>query len=320
MTGDKTLYDIIIIGGGPAGLTAGLYACRAGMDTVLLEKIGAGGEIATAGLVENYPGFPEGINGYELAEKFKLQAEKFGLNIQAAGVKRIIEKGGEKVVETEDQKYRTLAIITAVGCNPMKLGIPGEDELRGKGVSYCATCDGPFFKDKEIAVVGGGNTALEETLLLSKFATRIHLIHRRSRLRATKILQERFSKNERVKFIKDSIVTKIYGEDRVEAVSVKNLKTGVESELHLDGIFIAVGVKPNTEFLKDTIRLDENGYIITDENMKTSVDSIYACGDARKKTLRQVVTACGEGAAASFSAGSYVEELKGESYGEHFSI
>jgi len=316
----NTVYDIIIVGGGPAGLTAGLYACRGGMDTLLLEQVGAGGEIATAELVENYPGFPEGINGYELAEKMKLQAEKFGLDIRIEKVRKITEEKGKKVVETRKQEYRTLSVVIAVGSNPMKLGIPGEEELRGKGVSYCATCDGPFFRDKEIAVVGGGNTAVQEALFLSKFAARVHLIHRRSRLRAAKILQERLFHDEKIKFVKDSIVTRIGGEGKVETVFVKNVKTGLASELSLGGIFIAVGYEPNTGFLKGTVELDEYAYILTDEDMKTSAEGIYACGDVRKKKLRQVVTACGEGAAAAFSARNYVEELKGTAYGENFSV
>ena len=316
----EELYDVIVVGGGPAGLTAGLYSCRSGLKTLLLEKIGAGGEIATAGLVENYPGFPEGINGYELADKIRLQAEKSGLKILVEEVRKIAGKEGERTVETQGSGYKTLAVILAVGARPMKLGVPGESELRGKGVSYCATCDGPFFKDREIAVVGGGNTAVQEALFLSKFASHVKLVHRRARLRAMKILRERLLRNEKIEFVGDSVVTAINGEDRVKSVTVKNLKTSLESELPLGGVFIAVGYEPNTGFLKDMVELDERGYIITDEEMKTSVDGIYACGDVRKKNLRQVVTACGEGAVASFNAGNYVEELKGTAYGEYFSV
>lgn len=326
--GQNTEFDIIIIGAGPGGLTAGLYASRAGMNTVLFEKIGIGGQILTSELVENYPGFPEGINGYELTEKMRAQAEKFGLSIRTEEVTEIrINSATANIVETNTQKYKSTAVIIAAGCNPTKLNIPGEQDLLGKGVSYCATCDGPLFRDREIAVVGGGNTAVSEALFLAKFAKHVRLIHRRSRLRAAKILQDRLlkhgiesGKDSKIEFVKDSIVTKIHGKDRVESISIKNVKTETVSEIPVDGIFIAVGIKPNTGFLKDVVEIDESGYIITDENMKTSSDGIFACGDVRKKKLRQVITACGEAATAAVSAQNYVEEMKGTSYGTYIPV
>jgi thioredoxin reductase (NADPH) len=314
------MIDIIIAGGGPAGLSAGIYACRGGMNTVLFEKTVIGGQTATTELVENYPGFPEGINGYDLTDKMKRQAEKFGLDIRAEAVKKITRKGREIVVETETGKYQSIAVIAAPGCRPRELGIPGEEELRGKGVSYCATCDGPLFRDKEITVVGGGNTAVEEALFLAGFGKFVRLIHRRSRLRAAKILQERLLRHSKIEFVKDSVVVAINGKDVVESLSLKNVKTGAESEVPCAGVFIAVGLDPNTGFLKGTVEMNEKGYIITDENMKTSAEGIYACGDVREKTLRQVVNACGEGAVAAFSAQKHVEELKGTAYGEDFPI
>ena len=314
------MIDIIIVGGGPAGLTAGIYACRGGMSAVLFEEMGIGGQTATTELVENYPGFPEGINGYDLTDKMKQQAEKFGLGIRAEAVKKITRKGREIVVETENGQHKSFAVIIATGCKPRKLSIPGEEELRGKGVSYCATCDGPLFRDREIAVVGGGDTAVEEALFLAGFGKFVHLIHRRSRLRASKILQERLLKHSKIEFVKDSVAAAINGKDIVESLSLKNVKTGTESKIPCAGVFIAVGLDPNTGFLKGTVEMNGKGYIITDEDMKTSADGIYACGDVREKKLRQVVNACGEGAVAEFSAQKYVEELKGTTYGEDFSV
>ncbi len=314
------MIDIIIVGGGPAGLSAGIYACRGGMNTILFEKMGVGGQTATTKLVENYPGFPEGINGYDLADKMKQQAEKFGLDIRAETVKKITRKGREIVVETENGQYKSIAVIIATGCRPRKLSIPGEEELRGKGVSYCATCDGPLFRDREIAVVGGGDTAVEEALFLAGFGKFVRLIHRRPRLRASKILQERLVKHSKIEFVKDSVVAAINGKDVVESLSLKNVKTGTESNVPCAGVFIAVGLDPNTEFLKGTVEMNGSAYIITDEDMKTSVEGIYACGDVREKTLRQVVNACGEGAVAAFTTQKYVEELKGISYGEDFTL
>ncbi len=305
-------YDIIIIGGGPAGLTAGIYASRARMRTLLIERLAPGGQAALTEIIENYPGFPEGILGPKLMEKMREQAIKTGLGIISGEVTEIEVKKG--IVKTKDRKHKALAIIIASGAHPQKLGVLGEDRLLGKGVSYCATCDGPLFKEQDIVVVGGGNSAVEEALFLTKFAKKVILIHRRDRLRAAKILQGRVLANERIEFILDSVITEILGKEGVNRVKVKNKKTGEEKEIPCQGVFISIGIIPATEFLKGLINMDEKGYLLTDEDMKTSQEGIYACGDCRKKLLRQIITACGEGALAAFAATKYVEELKGMAY------
>jgi len=300
-------YDIIIIGGGPAGLTAGLYTSRSGLKTLLLEKVAPGGQAALAWTIENYPGFPEGINGPELTERIEKQAEKYGLEIKSGEVAKVKvsskderSKGMlEKVIKTEEgEEYKTVALIVATGTRPRKLGVPGEERLIGRGVSYCATCDGPLFKNRKVVVVGGGDAAVEEALFLSKFAEKTTLIHRRDELRATKIVQERAVSNPKLEFLWKSTVTEILGETEVEGVKVRNIETGKDLTLEAKGVFIYIGTIPNTGFLKGIIEMDNKGFIITDENMETSVKGIYACGDVRKKLLKQVVTACGEGATA----------------------
>jgi len=312
------IYDIIIIGGGPAGLTAGLYASRARMRTLLIEKLTMGGQAIITDVIENYPGFPDGISGAELAEQIKKQAEKFGLEFVYGEVNQIRQQKiqGLPVFElvVEGKIYQTLSIILAVGAAARKLGVPGEAEFTGRGVSYCATCDGAFFKDKNIVVVGGGDTAVEEALFLTRFGRKVTLIHRRDRLRATKILQERILANPKVNFLWESQVTEIFGDKIVEGVKVKNVKTQEVKKVETDGVFIFAGLIPNTEFVHGLVKLDEKGYIITDDEMQTSQKGIFAAGDCRRKLLRQVVTACGDGATAAFSAQQYVERLKGTAY------
>ena len=311
-------YDVIIIGGGPAGLTAGLYTGRARLRTLLLEKMAPGGQAALAWTIENYPGFPEGIGGPELMERIGKQAEKCGLEIKSGEVVKInvpsedeLSKGEpEKVIKTEKEEYKTIALIVATGTRPRKLEVPGEERLIGKGVSYCATCDGPLFKNRKVVVAGGGNTAVKEALFLSKFAEKITLIHRRDKLRAGKISEERAVSNPKIEFLWKSVVTEILGETEVKGVKVRNLDTGKDLTLEVKGVFVRVGSVPNSRFLKGVVEMDKEGFIITDENMETSVKGIYACGDVRKKLLRQVVTACGEGATAGFVAGQYVREWK----------
>ncbi|MBN1794814.1 MAG: thioredoxin-disulfide reductase [Candidatus Omnitrophica bacterium] len=316
--GQEELYDVIIIGGGPAGLTAGLYTARARLKTVLFESITVASQATTTDRIENYPGFPAGVGGLVLIDSFKKQALHFGLRIVSSHVHglRPCESGGAKAWEVtiEDAAYHALSIILATGARPRELGIPGEQRLRGRGVSYCATCDGAFFRDREIVVVGGGDTAVEEAIFLTRFARKVTVIHRRDRLRATKVLQERAFSNEKIAFGWESVVEEIIGTDRVEAVRLKNVTTGEESRLACDGVFIFVGYAPNADFLQGVIALDEAGYIITDQEMAASQDGIFACGDCRKKRLRQVVNACGDGAIAAFSAQQYVEELKGIAY------
>ena len=311
-------YDVIIIGGGPAGLTAGLYTARARLKTLLLEKIAPGGQAAVAWTIENYPGFPEGIGGPELTERIGKQAEKYGLEIKSGEVVKVSPssederfKGKlEKVVNTEKEEHKTIALIVATGTRPRKLGVPGEERLIGRGVSYCATCDGPLFKNRKVVVVGGGDAAVEEALFLSKFAEKITLIHRRDELRATKIIEEQAVSNPQLEFLWKSVVTEILGETEVQGVRVRNLSTGEDLTLETKGVFVYIGTVPNTGFLKGVVEMDKEGFIITDENMETSVKGIYACGDVRKKLLRQVVTACGEGATAGFAAGQYVGKWK----------
>jgi len=315
---EEKIYDVIIIGGGAAGLTAGIYLARARMDTLLIEKMSPGGQAILTEIIENYPGFPHGITGPELMQKMEEQAIRFGLKIEYGEVVKVEikeEKQGKiKTVKTDNQEYKTLAVIVASGAEASKLGVPREEELRGRGVSYCATCDAPFFQGQKIVVVGGGDTAIEEALYLTKFAREITIIHRRDRLRATKILQERIFSNKKVNFAWNSTVTKILGKEKVEGILIKSTKTGQEREIYCQGVFMFVGNLPNTKFLEGIIKLDDKGYVITDNNMMSSHEGIYACGDVRKKILRQVITACGEGATAAFAAGKYIEELKGVSY------
>jgi thioredoxin reductase (NADPH) len=312
------IYDVVIIGGGPAGLTAAIYTSRAGLKTLLLESVVIAGQAVTASEVENYPGFPEGVGGFELIDRFKKQAKKFGTEFKAENVKAVKEcKEARKKayrIEMYKESVVSLSVIIATGSCPKKLDIPGEKKLLGKGISYCAICDAAFFKNKDIIVVGGGDTAVEEALFLAKFVRQVTLVHRRDRLRATKVLQERAVSDKKIRFIWDSVVTEVLGDEKVKSIKIENVKTGEKKETPCDGIFVSVGYIPNTDFLKGILKLDKTGYILTDDNMKTSKEGIFASGDARNKLLRQIVTACGDGATAAFSARMYVEELKGEEY------
>ncbi len=307
-------YDVVIIGGGPAGLTAGLYASRARLKTLLVESLSVPGQAVITDSIENYPGFPEGINGFELIERFKKQIENLGAEFKTGDVKDITSYENGWKIEVEGNSYSALALIIASGARPKKLGVPGEDRLQGKGVSYCATCDGPIYKGKDVIVVGGGDTAVEEALFLTRFGKKVTLIHRRDRLRAAKILHERAFANKKIEFLWNSIVCEILGDDKVNGVKVKDLKTGGEKKVSCDGVFIFTGYTPNTDFIGGLLELDDKGYIITDDDMKTSRQGIFACGDCRKKLLRQIVTACGDGATAAFAAQQYVEGLKGTAY------
>lgn len=304
------MRDLIIVGAGPAGLTAGLYAARARLDVVLFEKMSPGGQVLLTDTVENYPGFPEGVSGFELMDRMKRQAEAFGLSIEMRDPLSLRPDAHQKVLVTDKGEDRARAIILACGATPRKLGIPGEQLLTGKGVSYCATCDGPFYRDQEVAVVGGGDTAVEEALFLTKFASRVYLIHRRDQLRATKVLQERVMANEKVQIIWDTIPQKISGENGVEAIELKNVKTSKIDTLNVQGVFIFIGYEPNTQWLQGVLELDELGFIRTNAEMETSVAGVYAAGDIRSKNLRQISTAVGEGATAAFSAEKYLDTLK----------
>ncbi len=314
----EDVFDVIILGGGPAGFTAGIYASRAGMKTLMLSGSAGASQITFTPHVENFPGFPDGVGGYELVQKLKKQAAKFGLQTKSEDAKSIkqIDLGGVKGWEVEAKSaYKTLALISATGTSWRKIGIPGEDEYVGRGISYCATCDAPFFRDREVAVIGGGDTAIEEAGFLTKFATKVTIIHRRDKLRAAQIIQQRAFANEKINFIWDSYPEEIAGgDDGVTSLKIKNIKSGEMSELKVDGVFIFIGLDPNTELLKGIVDLDPSGYIQVDRDMKTSAPGIFAGGDCTCKLLRQVITACGDGATAAFAAQHYVRELKGDSY------
>ncbi len=302
------MEDLIIIGAGPAGLTAGLYASRARLKTVLLEKLAPGGQILITDWIENYPGFPEGMSGYELVDRMKRQAESFGLKIDGKEVVRLELTPDKKVVHTEKESLETKAIILATGASPRKLGTEGEGLLTGKGVSYCATCDGPFYRDQEVAVIGGGDTAVEEAIFLTKFASRVYLVHRRDELRATKLLQERIKEAEKVSLIWDSIPTRILGQAGVEGVALKNVKTGETSTLPVEGVFVFIGYDPSNSLLIDLpFEFDGLGFVKTDQNMQTAIPGVFAAGDIRSKMLRQVSTAVGDGATAAFAAERFIE-------------
>lgn len=304
------VYDTVIIGGGPAGLAAGIYAMRARLNAVLIEKLQPGGQMIVTHLVENYPGFASGISGAELSAQMEAQARALGLEIVSTNVTSVDLTGPEKLVVTPDEEYKAPTVIIAAGATPRRLDVPGELELTGKGVSYCATCDGPLFRDKEIAVVGGGNTAVQDAVFLGRFASKVTIVHRRDALRATRILQERAFKNEKVEIAWNSVVTEIRGDQRVEALLLQDVNTGAERETRVDGVFVLTGTDPNTQFLKRSVVLDPAGYVITDEDMQTNVPGVYAAGDCRRKSLRQMVTAAADGAIAAVSAERYLEALK----------
>lgn len=307
-------YDIIIIGGGPAGMTAALYACRARMKAVLTERLLCGGQVLIADTIENYPGFPEGIKGPDLAEWMLKQASHFGLEVKNVDIVKIEPKNSAKdnfkVHLAEEGTLEALSLIVATGASWNQLNIPGEKKLTGRGVSYCATCDGPLFRGKEVVVVGGGDTALSDAIFLTKFAQKVTVIHRRDKFRAAKILQERAVENKKIDMRLNSVAVEIDGADRVEAVEIKDVKTGKVTAIKADAVFVLVGMTPNSDIVKGMVKLDEKGYILTDNDMRTSVPGIFACGDVRKKLLRQIITASGDGATAAFSAEQYIEDLK----------
>ncbi|MBN2460362.1 MAG: thioredoxin-disulfide reductase [Candidatus Cloacimonetes bacterium] len=301
-------YDLAIIGGGPAGLSAAVYAARGGMKTIVFEKSLVGGQIVVTAEVENYPGIPENLSGFEIAERFRQHAVKFGAEIRDEEVRAVGMEGLCKIVETDKQSYRAKSLIIATGAHPRKLQVPGEAKYTGRGVSYCATCDGALYRDKIVAVVGGGDSAVEEAIFLTKFAKKVYIIHRRDQLRAVKMIQERALKNKKIEIIWDSVVQGIEGGDLVEKLFLFNHKEQVISELQVDGIFIYVGIIPNNELVESRVNLDGQGFILTDETMHTNVPGIYAAGDITHKALRQVITAAADGATAAFSAEKWIEE------------
>lgn len=310
-------YDIIIIGGGPAGFTAGLYASRAGLKTLLLEGASTVSQITITDLIENYPGIPDGINGFDLMELFKHQALKFGLEILSEDAHSISKSETAQnlwVVNTADKSFTALSLIAATGAQWRALGVPGEKEFAGKGVSYCATCDGPFYRNRDVVVVGGGDSAIQEALFLTHFASRITVIHRRDRLRAGGILQKRAFAEKKIEFAWNSQLAEVIGGDLVSGVKIKDVVSGELKTINAEGVFIFVGRIPHTDVFHNILLLDNAGYIITDDAMKTSAEGFFAAGDCRAKLFRQVITAAGDGANAAFSAELYIENLKGEAY------
>ena len=301
-------YDVIIIGGGGAGLTAALYTSRAKLTTALFEKLVPGGQIALTDVVENYPGFPEGITGPEISQRMEEQAKRYGTEIHYEEVKnlsKIAEKQFE--IKTASQTFKTGAIILAAGASFRTLNVPGEKELTGKGVSYCATCDGAFFKDKEIIVVGGGDSAMQEGLFLTRFASKVTVVHRRDKLRASPILQERARNDKKINFIWDTVIDKVNGQKKVEGVQLKNVKSSESRDFRTDGIFIFIGHDPNTGFLNGFVQLDEHGYVKADGSLKSSVPGVFTAGEIRSGAIKQLVAACGEGCEAALAAQAYLE-------------
>ena len=302
------LYDVIIIGGGGAGLTAALYTSRANLSTLLFEKLIPGGQIASTDLVENFPGFTEGVLGPDIAQKMEAQAKRYGTEFVFEEVKKIIKNGNSFEIKGDENVFRGKSVILAMGASFRTLGVPNEKEFTGKGVSYCATCDGAFFKGKEIVVVGGGDSALQEGIFLTRFASKVTVIHRRDKLRASPILQERAKTNAKIHFIWDTVIDKIEGASKVEAVLLKNVKTQTVERFRTDGVFIFIGHDPNTSWVKGFVDMDEKGYIVTGDSLSTSVSGVFAAGEVRKGSVKQLVAACGEGCEAALAAQAYLEE------------
>jgi len=310
------MENLIIIGSGPAGWTAGVYAGRARLSPLLITGSAPGGQMALTSEIENYPGFPQGLSGQELTQLMQQQAERFGTRVQMDEVNAIELSNHPFKVTTYGDEYETKSLIIVTGTSPRKLGVPGEAEFRGRGISYCATCDGFFYQDRQVVVVGGGDSALEEAIFLTKFARQVHAVHRRNRLRAEKVFQERAFRNEKIEFVWDSVVTEILGEGKVAGVRLKNVKTEEESTLETDGVFIYVGVIPNTGFLGGQLELDDRGYIVTDRQCHTSMPGVFAAGDVQERVLKQVSTAVGSGAMAAMEAEKFVAELEDRAYPE----
>lgn len=302
-------YDVVIIGGGPAGLTAGLYTSRAGLNSLLLERGSLGGQMVNASLVENYPGFPQGIAGSELGSLMHQQAVRYGLEVVTAEVTGVSEEQDYGVSTTEGS-FEAEAIIIAAGSEYHKLGVTGEERLSGRGVSYCATCDGFFFRGREVAVVGGGDTAITDALELAQHASKVYVIHRRGQLRAGQVLQQRAFAHPKLEFIWDTVVEEVLGEKTLSGLRLRDVETGRQSILKVDGVFVAVGLMPNSRLFFNILELDDAGYIITDEKMATSVPGIFAAGDIRRNSPRQIAAAVGDGVTAAMSAFKYLQETR----------
>jgi len=304
------VYDVVIVGGGPAGLTAGLYTSRAQLKTLLVERMILGGQVMTTTKVENYPGFPGGIDGPDLMVRFQEHCQEFGLEVLTGEVEGLQDVGQHKIVTVDGKPIRTRSVIITTGAEPKKLGIPGETEFTGRGVSYCATCDGAFFRNVPVAIIGGGDTAAEEALFLSRFASKVYLIHRRDQLRATKVLQERIFANEKLEPVWDSSVTRVCGDKSgVTHLELSNLKDGSSRTLETAGMFVAIGVTPKAHFIAEILDLDPEGYILTDSECRTSMPGVFAAGDVRKKILKQIATAVGDGAIAAIVTEKYLDSF-----------
>lgn len=300
-------YDVIIIGGGPGGYTAALYAARANLSTLVLEKMSPGGQMATTDIVENYPGFVEGINGFDLGMQMKEGAERFGVKTRMKEVKSVDLISNPKLVQTKKDTFESKTVILATGAFPRELGLPNERELRGRGVSYCATCDGSFYRGKTVVIVGGGNTAVADAIFLAKICEKVYLVHRRDELRASKTYMDALEKTENIEFIWNSEVVEIEAEQFVTGVKVKNKKDDSIREVACDGVFVAIGNVPNTELIQGQVELDEAGYVLADETTKTNIPGVFAVGDMRTKPLRQIVTAVADGAVASKFAEEFID-------------
>lgn len=307
---EEKWFDLIIIGGGPAGLSAALYALRARLKTLLVEKMVLGGKASTAFLIENYPGFPEGISGMDLTQKMAEQAKKYGLSIAWGNALLLKHDKSRCEVQVDGKTYPARAVIIATGTETRKLGVPGEEKFIGRGVSYCATCDGAFYQGKNILVVGGGNAAIEEALFLTRYASKVSIVHRRDALRADKILAEKAMNHPKIYFFWHSSVEEIKGDAFVSSVELKDLLSGKKLNVPADGVFVYVGSTPNSSLAKNSVKLDREGFVITDAGMQTSVPGIFAAGDVRSKTLRQVVTAAADGALAAAAAGAWLDKPK----------
>jgi thioredoxin reductase (NADPH) len=304
----RNVHDVIIIGSGPAGLTAAIYACRARLDTLVIGGLSWGGQLMFTGVVENFPGFPEGLVGSELMNRMRQQAEKFGAKTLMEDVASVDFSSRPLKVTVGDKVYEARSVIVATGASPRLLGLPAEKKLAGRGVSYCATCDAAFFRDRKVVVVGGGDTALDEALALASYATEVTVVHRRDKLRACQFLQERVSANKKIRFIWNSVVEGILGESRVEGVKLKNILTGETSTLPVDGVFVAIGYSPNTGVFKGQIQLDKYGYVVVHNETKTSVDGVFAAGDDQDFRYKQAITAAGSGAKAALDVVKYLQE------------
>ncbi len=303
------MEEVIIIGGGPAGLTAGIYACRAKLKTLMIEKLVPGGQVLSTDWVDNYPGFPEGISGFDLVDRMRLQAERFGLSVASDEVTGVDFSRPEKFLQGANQTYQAKSVIIASGARYKRLGVPGEERLTGRGVSYCATCDGPFYQGQEIAVVGGGDSAVQEAVYLTRFASKVYLIHRRDQLRATRVLQDKALTNPKIEPLWKTVVESIEGPDQVEALRLKNADGSGGRTLAVQGAFIYVGIQPDTQWLQGAVSLDSQGFVLTDQTMATTIPGVFAAGDARQKLVRQISTAVGDAATAVLAVEDYLSSL-----------